>query len=123
MLNKQNRLNSARLFNTVYKYGRKRKSEYGMFVALLDKNYSAENPSVCPAKFGFIVKKKIGNAVQRHKMTRWLRELSREALKASSSRLDGLIISYIAFTLPASYQELKKDFEEALESLLKEYER
>lgn len=122
MLDKQNRLNSSRLFSVVYKYGKRYKGKYGMLITLLDKNYSPDNSQISP-RFGFIVKKKIGNSVERHRMTRWLRELSREALKDHPTRLSGLLFSYIAFSLPGGFQELKEDFTTALEELLKQHER
>jgi len=72
MLPRENRL-SKKEFQRLDKNARKFRGEYGMFV--LEK-YEGEI-----SKLGFIVSKKIGNAVQRHKMTRLLRDIARKHLK------------------------------------------
>ena len=97
MLPKENRL-SKKEFQKLDKNARKFRGEYGMFV--LEK-YEEKS-----SKLGFIVSKKIGNAVQRHKMTRLLREITRDNLKKVSN-IKGV---YIAYKYCDDYEKLEKDF-------------
>ena len=71
MLPSINRLDRKE-FTTLGRLNKKFKGEYGMI--------AVEKSSSPTSKFGFIVSKKIGNAVARHRMTRLLREISRKHL-------------------------------------------
>ena len=97
MLPKENRL-SKKEFQKLDKNARKFRGEYGMFV--LEK-YEEKS-----SKLGFIVNKKIGNAVQRHKMTRLLRDIARKHLK-NTPNIKGV---YIAYKYCDDYEKLEKDF-------------
>jgi ribonuclease P protein component len=99
MLPKENRL-SKKEFQKLDKNAEKFRGEYGMVVLEM---YKGNTP-----KFGFIVSKKIGNAVQRHKMTRLLREIARENLK-NVMDIKGV---YIAYKYCDDYEKLEKDFTE-----------
>lgn len=86
MLPKKYRL-PAKAFRNVYSKGLKFRGQYGMLVV-------APSQSL---KIGFVINKKIGNAIKRHRMTRLLRvsflELVEE-LKIESKAFD---IEYVAF--------------------------
>ena len=76
MLPKKHRL-SAKEFPLLYKKGFKSKGEYVMLVCLENNTSST--------LFGFVVSKKIGNSVKRHRMTRLLRAISMEGFIRSLS--------------------------------------
>jgi len=99
MLPKKHRL-PAKEFQNLYKSGFKVKGKYGMLISKLN---SKDIPL-----FGFVVSKKIGNAVQRHRMTRLLRVISMEAVK--EFELKGRSFQYIAFEFCDSYKDLKEEF-------------
>ena len=65
-----------------------------------------KSPEIEEPQFAFVVSKKIGNAVQRHRMVRILRELAREKIPEvrSSSFL------YVAYIYCNEYEKLEKDF-------------
>lgn len=100
MLPKKYRL-PAKEFQHLYKSGFKAKGKYGMIISLPN---SCKHPL-----FGFVVSKKIGNAVQRHRMTRLLRVIFMEAVK--NFQLDNLSqsFSYIAFEFCNEYAVLKEE--------------
>lgn len=108
MLPKKYRL-AAKDFRYVYSNGVKFRGKYGMLVA------SSSNRT----KFGFVVSKKVGNAVQRHRMTRLLRVISMELVKQYT--LDGIKLNfeYIAFLFCDNYSELKSELELQLKSAIK----
>ena len=97
MLPKENRL-SKKEFQKLDKKAKKFRGEYGMIVL---ESYDENIP-----KFGFVVSKKIGNAVQRHKMTRLLRDIARKHLK-NTPNIKGV---YIAYKYCEDYEKLEKDF-------------
>lgn len=99
MLPKKYRLDSS-YFNQVFKNGFKAKGKFGMLVGLNIKGIN--QPSI-----GYVVSKKIGNAVFRHKTTRRLRNISMEYFN-SNKDLKGNY-QYIAFIFPENYEDLKKE--------------
>ena len=104
MLPKKNRL-KANDIKRLYSKGLKVRGEYGMLIVEKDSQ-------VKEYEIAFVVSKKIGNGVQRHKMTRLLREISRENLKQVIS---GLKLVYIAFKYCDNYEELEKGFKKQIE--------
>lgn len=98
MLPRKNRL-KAKYIKLIYDKGLKFRGEYGMLIT--QKNITAKEYEIA-----FVVSKKIGNAVQRHRMTRVLREIARKNLNTIS----GIRYVYIAFKYCNSYEELEKDF-------------
>lgn len=104
MLSKKYRLD-AKYIPQIYKEGRKFRGEYGMLVV---KQFEMENP-----KFAFVVSKKIGNSVQRHHMTRLLRNITYECIKEFTLE-KGLGCQYIAFKYIDGYEELKKEYSRQL---------
>jgi ribonuclease P protein component len=107
MLQKRYRL-PPNLFKYIYEKGNKYRDNYGMLIVT---PYSTE---ITP-KFGFVVSKKIGNAPQRHRMTRLLRVITQESIKESELNDNGYIYEYIAFKYCDEYHTLKKSFQKLLE--------
>ena len=106
MLSKRYRLPSN-LFKYVYEKGVKYRNKFGMLVVA---PYSTE---ITP-KFGFVVSKKIGNAPQRHRVTRLLRVITQESIKEFNLNDNGYIYEYIAFEYCDDYKILKNSFQELL---------
>ena len=96
MLPHQKRLNPNEIKKVLNK-GKKYRGEYGMLISVKANDKDS--------KFAFVVSKKIGNAVQRHRMTRILREITKEFNNEKS--IKGV---YVAFKYCDNYEELKKEF-------------
>lgn len=107
MLPKKNRLKSNDI-KGLYSQGLKFRGEYGMLI--VEKNYQVKEYEIA-----FVVSKKIGNAVQRHKMTRLLREISRKNLKESIS---GLRLVYVAFKYCDNYEKLEEEFKKQTQKIV-----
>lgn len=102
MLQKKYRLD-AKYFKNIYQKGKKFRGDLGMFVVV--SSDSTENP-----QFGFVVSKKIGNAVQRHRMTRLLREVTHDVIKKFQLEEKKYLCQYIAFRFTDSYEDLYKEY-------------
>lgn len=100
MLPKKYRL-PAKEFQLLYKNGFRARGKYGM---LISKQGTSQNPL-----FGFVVSKKIGNAVKRHRMTRLLRAISMEIIKELKIETKGVLFEYIAFEFCDNYASLKEE--------------
>ena len=105
MLTHQYRLN-AKHFKQVYNEGKKFRGEFGMLVA---RSYDKDIP-----QFGFVISKKIGNAPQRHRMTRLLRQITREMLTEYNLKERNLQCQYIAFKYCDNYEVLKEEYSKQL---------
>lgn len=104
------RLN-AKYFPRLYKDGRKFRGELGMLVV---KNFNElSNP-----QFAFVVSKKIGNSVQRHHMTRLLRQITYECINEFNLETN-LGCEYIAFKYEDNYENLKKEYREQIKNAFK----
>jgi ribonuclease P protein component len=114
MLQKRYRL-PPRLFNYIYDKGRKYRNEYGMLVVA---PYSSD---ITP-KFGFVVSKKIGDAPDRHRMTRLLRVIVHESVEEFDLRDNERIYEYIAFKFCNDYNILKESFQKLLKKSIKDEE-
>ena len=110
MLNKKYRL-PVNQFPVVYKNGRKVRGKYGMLIGL--KKDNTPTP-----QFGFVVSKKIGCAVQRHRFTRILRVAVSESIKEMSMDNCGYLFQYIAFEFCDSKEILKKEVQNQLKEIL-----
>jgi len=106
MLQRRYRLPSN-LFKYIYEKGVKYRNKFGMLVVT---PYSTE---ITP-KFGFVVSKKIGNAPQRHRVTRLLRVITQECIKELNLDDNGNIYEYIAFEYCDDYYILKDSVTELL---------
>lgn len=109
MLPKQYRL-LAKEFPNTYKRGTKLRGKYGMLVY-------AESNSVTP-HFGFVVSKKIGDAVHRHRVTRILRTVFLEAIELYKMENLPINYQYIAFEYCDERETLKKDIFTLIEKSL-----
>lgn len=99
MLPRINRLKD-KYFKDLYQRGLKLRGEYGMLIIKIDSSLDV-------SKFAFVVSKKIGNAVQRHRMTRLLREITKSRIeKESNKHILGL---YVAYKYCDDYDQLEKD--------------
>ncbi|MCK9368841.1 ribonuclease P protein component [Candidatus Dojkabacteria bacterium] len=107
MLKKKFRL-SSKEFPKVYTKGLKSKGVYGVLISLPSEN---EIP-----QFGFVVSKKVGNAVIRHKVTRRLRDLSKEMIE--KYEIKNKVFQYVAFTYTEDFQALKNEFEKQIKKLI-----
>lgn len=114
MLPRKYRLNAKR-FNTVYHQGEKFRGKYGMLVAL--KNENINNPL-----FGFVVSKKIGNAVYRHHMTRVLHEITYSLLKEDNVKNIKLEFQYISFKYEDKYEEISEDYSKQIYKAIEYFE-
>lgn len=106
MLPKKFRL-PAEYFGKDSSLGDKVRGVYGMFVV---RDNSVGNP-----RFGFILSKKIGNAVQRHRMTRLLRVATMEAVNEKNISSLSKDFLYIAFKFCDKKNLLRDDILKQLE--------
>jgi ribonuclease P protein component len=102
MLPKKHRLNQ-KYFKEVYTSGKKNRGNFGMLVV---KN----SPNSKSTQFGFVLSKKIGNAVQRHRMTRLLRQITYDILKKYELFDTTFQCQYIAFKYCDNYEELYNEY-------------
>ena len=109
MLPKKYRL-QAKDFQYLYKNGKRARGKYGMLI-------SSPNNKKVPL-FGFVVSKKIGDAVRRHRMTRLLRVISMEAVKEFKLEGNGVSFEYIAFEFCDDFNLLKDEFFKQIEKIL-----
>ncbi len=110
MLNKKYRL-PVNQFPIVYKNGKKIRGKYGMLIGLKAENTSAP-------LFGFVVSRKIGGAVQRHRFTRILRVAVAESIKEMELDNCAYIFQYVAFEFCDKKDVLKKEVENQLKDIL-----
>lgn len=107
MLPKKFRL-PAKDFNRVYSSGLKYRGKFGMLVVVKNDNKSP--------RVGFVVSKKIGNAVIRHRMTRLLRVIFLEIFEEFNN--PPFDIQYISFEFCNEKEILKKDIHILFEKLV-----
>ena len=100
----------AKDFRSVYTKGLKYRGKYGMLVV---------SPSPLSSRFGFVLNKKIGNAVQRHRMTRLLRVSVMELVKELDLDKYKYNFEYIAFEFCNSKNDIKAELEAQLKSAVK----
>ena len=110
MLPKKYRL-PPKNFKTIYSKGVKLRGKIGMLIAY---------PSVMGPRIGFVINKKIGNAVQRHKMTRILRVVILELLEKIETQNFKYDFEYVAFEFSTSKDEIQKEMEEQLKRVVLE---
>lgn len=102
------RIKKSRDFRVVQRWGKKHRAK--MFLALFHPNVrNLENP-----RFGFVVSKKVGNAVIRNLCKRRLRELLRTKKEQLQKNWDVVIIVYRNFPeslLPEIEREIDRLFD------------
>lgn len=107
MLPKKYRL-PAKDFRNVYAKGLKFRGQYGMLVAVRSKSL----------RIGFVINKKIGNAIQRHRMTRLLRVSFLELVKELNIENKLFDLEYVAFEFCDSKETIKVEFEKQIKQAL-----
>ena len=107
MLPKKYRL-PAKDFRNVYTKGLKFRGQYGMLVASPSKSL----------RIGFVINKKVGNAIQRHRMTRLLRVSFLELTKELNIENKPFDLEYVAFEFCDSKETLKVEFEKQIKQAL-----
>ena len=103
MLPKKYRL-PAKDFRNVYTKGLKFRGQYGMLVASPSKSL----------RIGFVINKKIGNAIKRHRMTRLLRVSFLELVKELDVEKKLMDLEYVAFEFCDSKDILKAELEKQI---------
>ena len=103
MLDKKNRLTSPREFKSIYRNGVKIRGTFGMLMFTSDRSFDTS------PLFGFVVGKKVGNAVTRHRLSRQLRHIVREYLSFHPTELSGMKFSYVAHSFPENFQSLRNE--------------
>ena len=98
-MKKTDSLSNSRNFKRVYQFGKSKANRFLVMVVL--KNGSLRN------RLGISVSKKVGNSVQRHHITRLIRESYRLHEEMLSSGLDIAVIAR-APVKDASYYEVEK---------------
>ncbi len=101
MLPKKFRL-PAKDFRYVYSNGKKFRGKYGMLLCV--KN------NVSSPLFGFVVSKKVGNSVRRHRLVRMLRSIAMEAVRNFDINSLACSFEYISFVFPDDFNSLKEEF-------------
>lgn len=112
MLRSKNRLKLSSDFDELYKEGTRYRGEYGMLICGSSDVYNSP-------RFGFVVSKKIGNAIERHRFQRRVRHIVKEYLDLLNKEgkiLEGSRCSYIAYKPCDDFQKLKTDLLNILES-------
>ncbi|KKR05496.1 MAG: Ribonuclease P protein component [candidate division WS6 bacterium GW2011_GWF2_39_15] len=97
-------------FRRVYDKGTKVRGEFGMLIVLKDSVLDHY-------RIGFVVNNKVGNAVQRHLLTRRLKSLFRRYDK--SIPLPPMLFEYVAFKQSSKYELLEKEFINQLNTVSK----
>jgi ribonuclease P protein component len=72
------------------------------------------NDAVSPPRVGFIVSRQVGNAVERNRVRRRLREIVRLAPAAELAGGHDYVLIGRRATLAVPFSDLRRDFEEAL---------
>lgn len=109
MLSKKFRLPASK-FPQIYNKGFKARGDFGMLVSL-----KGETGPL----FGYVVSKKNGNSVQRHRMTRRLRNISMEMTKKYN--LSPLLFQYILFKYTDDYISLRNEFEKQINTSIQKW--
>jgi ribonuclease P protein component len=110
MLAKSFRIRKPREFAVIRHKNTKLKSKnFQMLIRFINNVDSRDSGRKFP-RFGFIVTKKIGNAVVRNKVKRRLREIVRANLGNLKNNFEAIIIPYPQI-VPVLFSDLKNEFE------------
>ncbi len=106
VLPKQHRIVDAAAFRTIMRSGRRRT---GRFVV----THQAPTVRDAPARFGFIVSKAVGGAVQRNAVKRRLRSICAERVSAGAIGVD-VVIRALPASAGATFAALQADVDTQL---------
>jgi ribonuclease P protein component len=107
-LSPQERIRKKKDFSTLYKKGYRHRGKYFNLIYLSN--------DLCFSRMAVIASKKIGNAVKRNKVKRWMRALFRKNKKLLKNPLDIIFIAKKEI-LETSWLTLQKDLSAVLESI------
>jgi ribonuclease P protein component len=110
MLRKENRVVRPEDFRSVVRRGRRSASPLAVY-------YRLEHPATEPVKFGFIVSRSVGGAVQRNLLRRRLRAVGRELVDAGAQGAD-VVVRALPGSAQHGWASLSADMHDALDSEL-----
>lgn len=105
MLARANRLRTWAEFRRTLRLGRKVSGKY-LSVSIL------RTDDASPARFGFIVSRKVGKAVTRNLLTRRLRAASRQLVDAGVSGRD-VVVRVNPSAVESTWDSLREDFQKS----------
>ena len=106
MLPQENRLKTSRDFDKVYKKGSHYRGTYGKLVVF---NRNDDSPT----RFGIVVSAKRGNAVERNRAKRQVREAIRSVLPSIKVGHD---VTFITWDISFAYNEISEDVQRLMKS-------
>jgi ribonuclease P protein component len=115
MLARENRLLSADDFRSTMKQGRKVGSDH--IVIYLKRDEASPH-----ARFGFVVAKTVGGAVQRNLVKRRLRAMSRQALQTLEIKAD-VVVRALPGAASLEWSKLQSEFESGFAAAIKKSAR
>ena len=115
MLPKAHRIRKTREFDLIRAEGVKHKAPHFMFV-VRKLEESQKNPEYKYPRFGFIVTKKIGKAVVRNKVKRWLREAVRLVLPTLPTNFEATVVGFEGIE-KSNFAELHKELIQVLKNI------
>ena len=110
MLPKQNRVVRPEDFRTVVRRARRSSSPLAVY-------YRLERSENDPARFGFIVSRTVGGAVERNLMRRRMRAIGRELVDAGAHGAD-VVVRALPGSAQHGWASLSADMHDALDSEL-----
>ena len=110
MLPKGNRVVKADDFRAIVRRGRRSTSSIAVY-------YRLQRGEADPARFGFIVSKAVGGAVERNLLRRRMRAVSRELVDAGASGMD-VVVRALPGSAQRGWASLSADMHDVLESEL-----
>ncbi len=115
MLPAGHRIRKSKEFDLIRSEGSKYKTDHFMFVMRTVKKED-KNPTYLYPRFGFIVSKKIGKAVVRNQVKRWLREAVRVELDNFPKDAEVTIVAFEGAE-KSNFEELHTELKELIPSL------
>jgi len=109
-LGPEQRIRKKKDFLWLYKNGNRYKGKYFNLIYLFNESHFS--------RMAVIVNKKIGNAVKRNKVKRWIRALFRRNKDLLKNSLDIIIIAKKEI-IEASWSILQREYSVAIESILR----
>ncbi len=110
MLRKANRLVRPEDFRTVVRRGRRSTSPLAVY-------YRLDRDAVDPVRFGFIVSRAVGGAVERNLMRRRMRAVGRQFVEAGTRGSD-IVVRALPGSAQRDWASLSADMHDALDAPL-----